>query len=169
MTEQQEQLLSGISEFPYHISVGAVLLNDKNEVCVHHFDSATLEGKTAKYFYILMRETPEPDEAIIETLHRGLFEEFGATASVMHYIGPLVCEVDYKHLKEKTTLYFLCRLIDQDINDRAKDDAESNSVIEWHNIDFLIEKMQIQGRETGFADIDESKILQRTKQLLSNL
>ena len=169
MAEQQEQLLSGSSEFPYHISVGAVLLNEKDEVCVHHFGTHTLGGKTAKDFYILMRETPESDEAIIEALHRGLFEEFGATASVIHYIGPLVCEVNYKHLKEKTTLYFLCKLLDQDENDRAKDDPESNSSIEWLGIDFLIEKMQKQGKETGLADLDESKILQRTKQLLPNL
>ena len=169
MAEQSEQLISGNPEFPYHISVGAVLLNKKNEVCVHHFDSYRLEGKRAKDFYILMRETPEPDEAIIETLHRGLFEEFGATASVIHYIGPIVCEVNYTHLKEKTTLYFLCQLIDQDEKDRAKDDPESSSTIEWCEIDFLIEQMQEQGKETGLADLNESKILQRTKQLLPNL
>lgn len=167
MTEIQERFISGTPEFPYHISIGAVLLNEKNEVCVHHFSSITLEGKTAKNFYILMRETPEPNESIVATVHRGLLEEFGADAEVIHYIGPIVCKVDYRNLKEKTTLYFLCRLKNQDIGLRKKDDPESGSTLEWHDLEFLITKMKKQRMEFGFEDIDESAILQRVEQLIA--
>ena len=161
-------LVQGSKEYPYHISVGAVLVNGERLVCAHYFDRLQIGPRQAKDFYILMRETPEVGETISETLARGLHEEFGATASVRHYIGSLTARIDgVDSLREKTTLYFLCDLEEQDISSREAIDAESSSRVGWYDPDFLISKMKRQGQETGYEDIDESAILERAKLYLS--
>lgn len=83
----------GNSKHPQHISVGAVVLNDKNEICCHHFDSRInkfigyWKDNGLEDFYILMRETIEPNETLEHALHRGLMEEFGVEAELLDYIG----------------------------------------------------------------------------------
>ncbi len=159
-------LLQGSKEFPYHVSIGAVLVNGDGKVCVHHFDTVEHAGRKAKDIYILMRETPEGNESPVQTLVRGLKEEFGATASVRHYIGSLTCSPRLPNNQEKTTLYFLCDVIDQDVSRRENTDIEFESVLEWHDVDFLMTRMKQQLKETGYEDIDESKILERAKQYI---
>lgn len=161
-------LVQGSKEYPYHISVGAVLVNSEGKVCAHYFDELHIGSRQATNFYILMRETPEPGETIMETLERGLHEEFGAEATTRHYIGNITAKIEnVDSLKEKTTLYFLCNLVSQDLSRREDLDAESGSQVGWYDVDFLIAKMKRQGKETGYEDIDESKILERAKQYLS--
>ncbi len=161
-------LVQGSKEYPYHISIGAVLVNGEAKVCAHHFDQLQIGSRQAKDFYILMRETPEVGESIMETLERGLNEEFGATATIRHFIGSITAKIEnVDTLKEKTTLYFLCDVVAQDITQREDVDAESSSQVGWYDPDYLIFKMKRQGRETGYEDIDESKILERAKQYLS--
>jgi hypothetical protein len=79
------------TEHPYHLSVGAVVMNEKGEVLVHHFVRSDLPGYWPDLgindFYILMRETIHPGENLEDALHRGLLEEFGATADLVDYIG----------------------------------------------------------------------------------
>jgi hypothetical protein len=160
----------GNSSHPQHISVGAVVLNDKNEICCHHFD--TTKGVFKGYwkdegledFYILMRETIEPNEALEETLHRGLMEEFGIEADLVDYIGSIQSHFQSKGVKiEKTTLYFLCKLKNQDLNKRSSGDVEYESQVEWLSADFLIPKMKEQAIKFGRTDVDESKILEKIK------
>lgn len=160
-------LVQGSKEYPYHISVGAVLVNSEGRVCVHHFGKVEHAGRVAENVYILMRETPEGNESPTETLARGLREEFGVTATVQHYIGSLTCNPRLPDNQEKTTLYFLCDVIGQDVSRRENTDIEFESTLEWHDVDFLITRMQQQLKETGYEDIDESKILERAKQYLN--
>lgn len=161
-------LVQGSREYPYHVSVGAVLVNAEGKVCAHYFDELQIGSRQAKDFYILMRETPEAGESLMETLERGLREEFGATATTRHYIGSIVAKIDgVETLKEKTTLYFLCDVVNQEASLREDVDAESRSKVGWYDVDFLIAKMRQQAVETGYEDIDESQILERVRQYLS--
>lgn len=161
----------GNKDHPYHFSVGAILLNDKNEVCVHHINKIDLPLKLKGYwteqglvdFYILMRETPSPNEGVEETLKRGLVEEFGATADIIDYIGSIKSHWSHEGVDvEKTTIYFLCKLINQDSSLR-RDDIEGRTDIEWQTIDFLIPKMKEQSQRYTRTDIDESSILEKLK------
>lgn len=163
-----QNYFQGNSKHPQHISVGAILLNDKNEICCHHFDSK--KSKMSGYwtdlglddFYILMRETLEPDEKLEEALHRGLMEEFGAEAELVDYAGSIQGYFKSKGVEiEKTTLYFLCKLINQDLDKRSTGDVEFESQIEWQTTEFLIPKMKEQSVKYGRTDIDESQILER--------
>jgi hypothetical protein len=161
-------LVQGSKEYPYHISVGAVLVNSERKVCAHYFDELQIGSRKAKDFYILMRETPEPGESLEATLERGLREEFGATATTRHFIGSVLANIGgVESLKEKTTLYFLCDVIAQEASLRENIDAESSSKVGWYDPDFLIARMKQQSRETGYEDIDESMILERAQQYLS--
>lgn len=159
---------------PQHISVGAILVNEKGEVCCHHFYAKDLTGYYADEnlddFYILMRETLHPNETLEGALQRGLMEEFGATGELVDYVGSI--EGHFKHQGvdiQKTTLYFLCKLKEQDISKRGSDDVEdeieAKTIIEWQTVDYLIPLMKEQSVRFGRTDIDESSILERMKML----
>jgi hypothetical protein len=150
--------------YPYHFSVGAVVLNEKDEVLCHHFKDLLHGGMSIKDLYLLMRETPDPGETIKETIDRGLMEEFGAKAEIEKMLGSIVSSFPEKDLKiEKTTLYFLCRLKSIDINNRDKDDPEAGSEILFLPRKDLIKKMNIQGKKYHRSDWNESQILERIK------
>ena len=143
---------------PYHISVGAVLFNQEGRIACHHFK----EILGHKDIYILMRESMENNEDILTTLHRGLQEEFGATAFPVAFLGCLSGYLpDPKLSFEKTTLYVACRLKEFDPNKRDKNDPEAKSIIEWLEPDQLIQIMQKQGKKFKRVDADESKIIIR--------
>ena len=165
-----QNYFQGNSEHPRHISVGAIVLNDKNEICCHHFDSQKTyfkgywKDQGLEDFYILMRETVEPKETLENNLHRGLLEEFGMEAELIDYIGSIQSHFKNNEVEiEKTTLYFLCKLKNQDLNKRSSGDVEFESQIEWQTADFLILKMKEQALKYGRTDIDESKILEKLK------
>jgi 8-oxo-dGTP pyrophosphatase MutT (NUDIX family) len=162
----------GKREHPYHLSIGAVIVNDENKVCCHFFKEMTLrkafEGFTN--FYILMRESMEMGESIEQTLHRGLMEEFGITGDVITYLGSLKGNYTVKASEphysiEKTTLYFLVRMKTFKPELRAQEDAEKESEIQWQPIDFLIPKMKVQGDKFN-STLDESEMLERSKQYI---
>lgn len=155
----------GNSAHPRHLSVGAILVNEKNEICCHHFADNTLKGYWPDLgiddLYILMRETPELGESIESAIARGLMEEFGATAEILDYVGSIKSHFKSKEVEiEKTTIYFLCKLISQDVSKRSGD-IESKSELEWQTADFLIPKMKAQSIKYGRTDIDESEILEK--------
>jgi len=153
----------GNKEYPHHLSIGAVLRNGKGEIAAHYFKHFrhTSIGEFEN-FYLLMRETPEPGEAIETTLKRGLQEEFGATGNIVEYLGPIVANFPKGNtLIEKTTLYFLCDLISIDESLRAKDDPESVSEIRFLPPHVLIAAMKEQGLRINREDLDESAILER--------
>lgn len=160
----------GNSLHPQHISVGGVLVNERGEVCCHHFFTKDLKGYWADEkiddFYILMRETLEPNETLEQALVRGLKEEFGVEGEFIDYIGSIEGHFLHKGVDiQKTTLYFLVKLIYQDISTRGKGDIEDKSVIEWRSPDYLIPLMKEQTIRFGRTDLDESSILERAKKM----
>ncbi len=111
-----------------------------------------------------MRKTIEPNEYLENVLHRGLMEEFGVEAKLVDYIGSIQSHFKSKGVEiEKTTLYFLCKLKNQDLSRRSTGDVEYESQIEWHTTNFLIPKMKEQTIKYGRTDVDESKILEKIK------
>ena len=146
----------------YHLSVGAVLCNGEGKIGVHHF------GKSKGDFYILMRETIEPNETIEAALARGLREEFGATATLSRYLGSIASNFPDSHGRtiHKTTLYFAMDL--QNLGAWPKGDGESDGALEWHDPKFLIKAMKSQVTRLQREDWDESAVLERLRDLPKN-
>lgn len=162
-----QNYFKGSKENPYHLSIGAVLINEDNLVCCHYFNKVSVQYQGEyKDFYILMRETIKSGEKIEEALHRGLMEEFGATGEIVTYVGSQVGSFRRQGVDvEKTTLYFLVKCKSFDPKLRVNEDVESESEIQWQNPDFLIEKMKQQGNRFKEKTLDESEILERVKRL----
>ncbi len=160
----------GNKDHPQHISVGAIVVNDKKEICCHHLFAKDLKGYWTNEglddFYLLMRETLEPGETLEVALHRGLREEFGVTAEIVDYVGAIQSSfrdnVDATVRIEKTTPYFLCKFLSQDISKR-EGDLESKTALEWRTAEFLIPRMKAQSEKFGRTDVDESSILERVQ------
>lgn len=144
---------------PYHLSIGAVLFDEQGRIACHHFE----EIFGHKEIYILMRESLEDNETPLMALHRGLKEEFGATATPIAFLGCLSGDLPYTNLPfNKTTLYIACQLTSFDPTTRDPHDPESSSHIEWIEPHQLIQLMQEQGiRFQQRVDADESEIIKR--------
>ncbi|MFA5107460.1 MAG: NUDIX hydrolase [Patescibacteria group bacterium] len=154
-------------EHPYHLSVGAVVINDKSEVLCHHFHSIEVPGTTFKDLYLLVRESLEPDESLEAAVRRGLLEEAGVEAAVQTYLGSIVSQFNREDIiAQKTTTYFLCKLISIDTSKREPTDPEAGSEITFLPIDDLIGKMKSQFERYKRSDFDETYILEETKKYL---
>jgi len=143
---------------PYHLSVGAVLFDQNGHIACHFFK----EILGHKDVYILMRESVENEENLLNTLHRGLMEEFGATASPVAFLGSLSGYLpDPKLPFEKTTLYVVCQVIEWDPAMRDMNDPEAGSIIDWLEPNELIKLMQKQGEKFKRVDANESEMIVR--------
>lgn len=168
--EKVRSFFKSTKESPYHLSVGAVLVDEEGRVACHYFKKFQVTDEEQKYddFYILMRETVEAGEGLEEAVLRGIKEEFGATGEIEKFVGTLLTKFPRGNVwVEKTTAYFLIKLKDFDINKRIFDDHEKDSIIEWQSIDFLIAKMEEQKRRFERTDFDESEILKRVNKYVS--
>jgi hypothetical protein len=161
-----DRLFKASVENPYHLSVGAVLMNEKGEVCTHYFDEigGEVDGKFRKFtdFYLLMRETLKDGETLEDAVARGLMEEFGATGKINRYLGSLVSSwtIEQSNI-QKTTVYFLVDFVSIDESKREKDDPEAQSTITWLPKDKLLKKMRGQKERLGNDSLDETEILDR--------
>jgi hypothetical protein len=148
----------GVGSKPYHLSVGAVLMNNEHEIACHHF----IEVRGRNDIYTLMRETMEPNGTIDEALDRGLMEEFGAKARLVTYIGSSISSFKRGEKDiQKTTLYFLFELDEMKVEWRKPDDEEKDSKVAWRSAGFLTKQMAAQGAKYNMPDIDESEIVKR--------
>lgn len=154
----------GTKRSPYHLSVGAVVANQKGEIYCHNFP----QGDTNPEFALLMRATLKPNESLESALARGLKEEFGMKARIVAYLGSL--ESSFQNwegaMLQKTTLYFLCTPITQ--NPKWITSAETQtghfgegSVLGWKPAQWLTTQMEKQGKQMKRTDFDESEIVKR--------
>ncbi|MFA6197780.1 MAG: NUDIX hydrolase [Patescibacteria group bacterium] len=151
-------------EHPYHLSVGAIVLNKRGEVLCHRYESKQVNGDTVKNLHLLVRETLEPGEVLEDALHRGLWEEAGARVKIVTFIGSIVSKFPRQDVfVQKTTLYYLCRLESIEINKRDTDDAEADSEIIFLPIDELINRMKQQSIGLERTDLDESRVLEKAR------
>jgi hypothetical protein len=142
---------------PYHLSVGAVVINKNREVLCHHFSEFAGEKYDA---YILMRETIHHGESLEDAVQRGIMEEFGAKGKIIAYIGSTLGTLMRGEVPtEKTTLYFLVEYENHDLSLRSEEDIENGSTVEWQSPDFLLERFKKQSDKFNRSTLDESKVL----------
>ena len=150
-------------EAPFHISVGAVVVNAEGKILAHKITKQNIPAEISEKMedmpevYILMRESLENDETLEQAVHRGIREEFGVEGEIKKYLGSIQVFIPQEAF-EKTTLYFHVALTH--IGERPTNDAESYSDIEWIAPDTLLQKMKSQGEKTTRGDLDESKIIE---------
>lgn len=154
----------GTKKSPYHLSVGAVVMNRKGQIYCHHFP----KGKRNPDFFILMRETINPGEALEKALARGLKEEFGMKTRILTYLGSIESKFTNweKTSVRKTTLYFLCAPVKQMTRwitspETRKGHFGAGSDLEWRSPKFLITQMKKQDKKMRRNDFDESNIIER--------
>lgn len=152
----------GQAKNPYHLSVGAVLVNEKREICVHHYESA--DG--SKNVYSFMRETVRFDDSLKGAVERGLAKEFGVTATVERYLGSLTSRfTNWENIDiQKTTLYFLCAykgIVKKENVQEKHFEWVSKETVEWVTYPELLKKMETQSNFTARSDFDEVDILHR--------
>jgi hypothetical protein len=155
--EKERPFFQATKQRPYHLSVGAVLFDQKGRIACHHFK----EIFGYKDIYILMRESMENDETVSMTLLRGLKEEFGAEGKPIAFLGCLSGFLPEPVPFEKTTLYVACEMTEWDPAKRDPNDPEATSTIEWLSPSKLISIMQKQGARFKRIDVDESEMIKR--------
>lgn len=150
-------------EKPFHLSVCALLLDENQNLVTHYYKEYKQKGS----LYLLMRETVEEGESLEQTLSRGLKEEFGATGEIVTYLGSEAYEdswfKDNPTNVQKTTLFFVVKLVDIDESLRKSGDDESESEIVRVNIDELIKKSIEQYDRFQWNDLEISDVLKRLK------
>ena len=161
----------GIQVFPAHLSAGAVLITDRNEVCSLHFDTISVpQFSHLRDFSILMRETMEMWETLEEAVLRGIREEFWAEGIILAYLGSHVSSFLENDMKvEKTTLFFLVRCTSIDTEKRELEDAEKEGIVTWLPIQDLKKKIQAQYERFHEEDINEAEILTRAEEYLGSI
>lgn len=163
-----ENYYQGTTKYPAHLSVGAVLLNDKQEVCTLHFNTISLpQYAHLSDFNILMRETIELGETLEQALARGLKEEFGAEGTIEAYLGSRKTIFEKEGVQvEKTTLFFLVQCKTFDPKKSQRDDVESEAEIVWVPFPTLKAKMRAQFERLHEEDINEAEMLERAEHYL---
>lgn len=151
---------------PFHLSVGAVVVNETGAILVHHAYKDKIPEKYASIFgsntdiWYLMRETVENNESLEHAVLRGVQEEFGIEqCSIVRYLGSIQAIDDHEPTSfEKTTLYFL--VTPGNVGARPIADAESHTDLEWRTPEELLTLFRTQMKNGALADLDESKIIE---------
>ena len=152
---------------PFHISVGAVLFNEKNEICLHRFSKKNVPED--KHFlvdymdecYHLMRESLEGNEPLHDAVLRGVQEEFGVTGTVEKYLGSKIDTITSptKEPFEKLTIYHAVKL--ESWGERLDTDVESRTTLEWMSPAQALDIYKIQANKTTRPELNEASIIER--------
>lgn len=165
-----ESLFKASKKFPYHLSVGAVVLSVDNKIVCEKYGEDVVEKITGlkKEAVTLMRETLENGESAEGCLRRGLLEELNLNEyEIMGFLGSIESYIEEKMDKifTKTTVYFLIKSKSTLLKGGSDDGVEFE--IAAYDIDELINIMKKQKIIFNREDLDESKILQRAKVYLN--
>lgn len=112
--------IRGDSNNPYHLSIGAVIL-EANKVTL-------LKKKDGSF--TLPRETMYSQESIEDSLGRGVQEEIGITPKIEKYLGSQITfftRPDNTNV-EKTTIYFLVTKLADVVKKQELDELEDEVV-----------------------------------------
>ncbi|GIW58776.1 MAG: hypothetical protein KatS3mg086_061 [Candidatus Dojkabacteria bacterium] len=150
--------------YPFHISVGAVVLNSKKQVALQYFKHNAGHDNV----YYLMRESLQDNNTIEQTLANGLMKEMGITAQIRHFVGSRVTNFLDSDGNEitKTTIYYLCDLVSIDESQKDPENPEGVSEVKFFDIDEAIKITQEQLKRTNYLDICEFDILQNVAKLV---
>ncbi len=141
---------------PVHLSVGAVVVNDKGELLCRHF---SIFKNNFLNIYLFTTETPEPGENLDQALSRGILEELGAKAEIIGYIGSITGPmISHDREIEKNVVYFLMRLTEM-TDSPIYPDEDGPHTIEWQTPEFLLEKIETYPEEIKHSILNESKII----------
>lgn len=151
---------------PYHISVGALLFNDRFEIGVHHFriehipEQLRFLADNLPDIWHLMRESLEDGETLEAAVLRGCQEEFGAVGTVEKYLGAKIDQILTPSKSfQKCTLYHAVRL--QTLGERTGDDGENVSQLEWYAPHDLLALFDEQVQKTNRPELDERELVER--------
>ncbi len=151
---------------PFHLSVGALLVNVEGKIAVQHIKGAVMSetGESIKDMVILMRTTLQDNESLEQAVIRGVLREFGASGVVSKYLGTITARIPRAQGDiEKTTLYFLVQCTDINFSARKvqSDEYEAEAVLAWYEPDALIKKMESQSQGLAREDFNEAEIVRR--------
>lgn len=165
-----DNLYRATKDWPAHLSVGAVLINGKQEVAVHYFSAdfahPWVKGNELMH---LSHETMHDDESPEAAVHRGLGEEFGAQGEIIAYLDSERGDFTSDGRRMwKTTLYFLVKLISLDPAKREPGDIESGSEIRWLTFNDAIAHFRTQAKLfPDRPDLHEAAILEKARAYIS--
>lgn len=168
-----KNIFQASKEFPFHISVGALLVDKGGKIVCHFFKKGDLdhESEGRSDLYLLMRETPNQSESISEAIERGLMEEFGARGEIVHFLGSISSwfpGITTGIKMNKTTLYFLVNLLEIDLNLREEGAVETRSEILRLEPKKLLALLKEQGKKYERTDLDESGIIENYIKYVGN-
>jgi isopentenyldiphosphate isomerase len=158
----QSNYFRSTKERPFHLSVGAVVFNDKGELLCRHFTN--YRGRNVD-IYLFPTETPELGETFEQTLHRGLSEEVGVTAESPGFIGTLVgFAISGDKVFEKTVIYFMAH--HKETIAPLYPNEDGISTVEWHKPEFLLEQTKHLPYDMLHSVLNESTIIKSAQKVL---
>jgi hypothetical protein len=157
--DARDDLFNASDQWPAHMSVSAVLFNDRHEVAMHHWEQIPWGDNV----YNLMHETLHNLEPLEVAVARGLREEWGAEGKIIAYLGTQVLNfyitLDKREL-HKALPYFLVELSSINPDRRDNSGVEAQSAIVWKSIPDALAIMADQSRRfPDRPDFDETVAL----------
>jgi sorbitol-specific phosphotransferase system component IIA len=154
---------------PYHLSVGAVVLDENNNVvCLHYPNIDEITD-----VYALLNKTVKPGETLEATLNRGAQLELGHEIEIITFLGTQeTSDIWWEELgnptkMEKSVMFFLAKTTNATPETAKEENEEEKREVISKSFDFLIEKMKTQPLKDGMRDFNQSEILRRAKEWIN--
>lgn len=140
----------------FHLSVGAVIQNGEGKILVHRL--ARIENKI-----FLPKKTHKEEMSLEQTLER-VEAETGLKVQPERFLGSRNSTFSNEsgQIINKTTLYFLCKILETTQRDPRDRDADSELM--WLDREEAISIMRSQGKTDN--EMDESMVLERLNFLI---